>query len=142
MTFLKSDPTPCATLRQLFLERFELVVAHFGPPKVPKCLENGLFWDQNWVRAISLCYTPCCSCLPSKKTTSTHTFNRPPTSERIAKTFINLLIKNVVSWLVVFLRIAPCCPSSTQWPWTLGKLFLSLQDATTDYKLGCLIAGL
>ena len=45
MTFLKNDPRPCATPKQVFLDRFELVVAHFGPPKIPKCLENGLFWD-------------------------------------------------------------------------------------------------
>ena len=32
--------------KKVFLVRFELVVAHFGPPKIPKCLENGLFWDQ------------------------------------------------------------------------------------------------
>ena len=50
MTFLKNDPRPCATLKQLFLDRFELIVAHFGPPKIPKCLENGLFWDQKWVK--------------------------------------------------------------------------------------------
>ena len=50
MTFLKNDPRPCATLKQLFLDRFELVVAHFGPPIIPKCLENGLFWDQKWVK--------------------------------------------------------------------------------------------
>ena len=50
MTFLKNDPRPCATLKQVFLNRFELVVAHFGPPKIPKCLENGLFWDQKWVK--------------------------------------------------------------------------------------------
>ena len=47
MTFLKNDPRPCATLKQVFLDRFEVVVANFGPPKIPKCLENGLFWDQN-----------------------------------------------------------------------------------------------
>ena len=47
MTFLKNDPRPCATLKHVFLDRFELVVAHFGPPK---CLENGLFWDQKWVK--------------------------------------------------------------------------------------------
>ena len=47
MTFLKNDPTPCATLKQVFLDRFELVVAHFGPPKILKCLENGLFWTKN-----------------------------------------------------------------------------------------------
>ena len=47
MTFLKNDPRPCATLKQVFLDRFELVVAHFGPPKIPKCLDNGLFWDKN-----------------------------------------------------------------------------------------------
>ena len=50
MTFLKNDPRPCATLKQVFLDRFELAVAHFGPPKIPKCLENGLFWDQKWVK--------------------------------------------------------------------------------------------
>ena len=49
-TFLKNDPRPCVTLKQLFLDRFEPVVAHFGPPKIPKCLENGLFWDQKWVK--------------------------------------------------------------------------------------------
>ena len=48
MTFLKNDPRPCATLKQVFLGCFELVVARFGPPKIPKCLENGLFWDQKW----------------------------------------------------------------------------------------------
>ena len=47
MTFLKNDPRPCATPNQFFLDRFELAVAHFGPPKIPKCLENGLFWDKN-----------------------------------------------------------------------------------------------
>ena len=50
MTFLKNDPRPCATLKQVFLDHFELVVAHFGPPKIPKCLENGVFWDQKWVK--------------------------------------------------------------------------------------------
>ena len=50
MTFLKNDPRPCATLKQVFLERFELVVAHFGPLKIPKCPEIGLFWDQKWVK--------------------------------------------------------------------------------------------
>ena len=46
MNFLKNDPRPCETLKQVFLDGFELVVAHFGPPKIRKCLENGLFWDQ------------------------------------------------------------------------------------------------
>ena len=54
MTFLKNDPRPCVMLKQVFLDRFELVVAHFGPPKFPKCLENGLFWyqkmGQKWVK--------------------------------------------------------------------------------------------
>ena len=45
MLFLKNDPKPLATLKQVFLDCFELVVAHFGPPKIPKCLENGPFWD-------------------------------------------------------------------------------------------------
>ena len=36
MTFLKNDRRPCATLKQAFLDGFELVVAHFGPPMTPK----------------------------------------------------------------------------------------------------------
>ena len=52
MTFLKNDARPCTTLKQVFLDRFELVVAHFGPPKIPNCLENGLFWDQGGVFAL------------------------------------------------------------------------------------------
>ena len=47
MTFLKNDPRPCVTLKQAFLDLCEVVVAHFGPVKIPKCLENGLFWDKN-----------------------------------------------------------------------------------------------
>ena len=50
MTFLKYDPTPCATLKQVFLNCSELVVAHFGPPIIPKCLEDALYWDQKWVK--------------------------------------------------------------------------------------------
>ena len=37
-------------LKQVFLGRFEPVVARFGPRKIPKCLENGPFWDQQWVK--------------------------------------------------------------------------------------------
>ena len=40
--------------KQVFLARLELVVARFGFPKVPKCLENGLFWDQKWVKNVFL----------------------------------------------------------------------------------------
>ena len=36
--------------KQVFLARFELVVACFGPPKSPKCFENGLFGDKKWVK--------------------------------------------------------------------------------------------
>ena len=58
MTFLKNDPRPCATLKQVFLDRYELVVAHFGSPKVAKRLENGLFWDQKWVKNGSKTHFP------------------------------------------------------------------------------------
>ena len=50
MTFLKNGPTPCVMLKQGLFYCFELVVAHFGPPKILKCVENGLFWDQKWVK--------------------------------------------------------------------------------------------
>ena len=44
--------------KQVFLVHFELVVARFGPPKIPKCLENGLFWDKKWVKNGSkVCFT-------------------------------------------------------------------------------------
>ena len=36
--------------KEVFLVRFELVVARVGPPKIPKCLENGLYRDKKWVK--------------------------------------------------------------------------------------------
>ena len=38
--------------KQVFLARFELVVARFGRPKIPKWLENGLFWDKKWIKNV------------------------------------------------------------------------------------------
>ena len=48
--FSKVVPRPLGMLKQVFLGRFEPVVARFGPLKMPQCLENGSFWDQQWVR--------------------------------------------------------------------------------------------
>ena len=50
MIFSKVVPRPLGMLKQLFLGRFEPVVAHFGPWKIPKCLGNGPFWDQQCVQ--------------------------------------------------------------------------------------------
>ena len=36
-------------LKQVFLGRFEPMVARFGPWKIPKCLEKGPLWDKKWV---------------------------------------------------------------------------------------------
>ena len=47
MTFLKNDPRPCATLKQVFLDRFELVVGHFGPPKSQNALKMRYFGTKN-----------------------------------------------------------------------------------------------
>ena len=47
MTFLKNDPRPCATLKQVFLDCFELVVAHFGPPKSQNALKMGCLGTKN-----------------------------------------------------------------------------------------------
>ena len=52
MTFFKNDHGPHGMPKQVFLARFELMVARFGPPKIPKCLENGLFCDQKWVKNV------------------------------------------------------------------------------------------
>ena len=48
--FSKVVPRPLGMLKQVFLSRFKPVVARFGPWKIPKCLEHGLFWDQQWVK--------------------------------------------------------------------------------------------
>ena len=37
-------------LKQVFLAHLKHVVTRFGPWKIPKCLENGLFSDQKWVK--------------------------------------------------------------------------------------------
>ena len=49
MTFSKNDPRPHGMPKQVVLARFQPVVTHFGPSKVPKCLKNGPIWDQKWV---------------------------------------------------------------------------------------------
>ena len=48
--FSKVVPRPLGMLQQVFLAHFEPVVARFGPWKIPKCLENGPFWDQKCVK--------------------------------------------------------------------------------------------
>ena len=50
IVFYKVVPGPLGMLKRVFLGRFEPVVACFGPWKIPKCLENGQFWDQQWVK--------------------------------------------------------------------------------------------
>ena len=50
MIFSKVVPRPLGMLKQVFLGRFEPVVACFGPWKIPKCHENMLFWDQQCVK--------------------------------------------------------------------------------------------
>ena len=47
--FSKVVPRPPRMLKQVFLARFEPVVTRFGPRNIPKCLEDGPFWDQRWV---------------------------------------------------------------------------------------------
>ena len=48
--FSKSDHGPFGMLKQVFLAHLELVVMRFGPWKIPKCLGNGPFSDQKWVK--------------------------------------------------------------------------------------------
>ena len=48
--FFKVVPRPLRMLKHVFLAHFERVVAGFGPCNIPKCLENGPFWDQKWVQ--------------------------------------------------------------------------------------------
>ena len=44
----------------MVLARFEPVVTHFRPWQIPKCIENGLFWDQKWVTHGSKTYLRNC----------------------------------------------------------------------------------
>ena len=37
-------------LKQVVLAHFEPVGTGFGSWKIPKCLENGPFWDQKWFK--------------------------------------------------------------------------------------------
>ena len=37
-------------LKQVVLAHFEPVATGFGSCKIPKCLQNGPFWDQKWVK--------------------------------------------------------------------------------------------
>ena len=50
MIFFKVVPRPLGMLKQVFLGHFEPVVVLFGPWKIPKCLENGMFQDQKRVK--------------------------------------------------------------------------------------------
>ena len=47
MTFLKNDPRPCAMLKQVFLDRFELVVAHLVLRTSQNALKMGCFGTKN-----------------------------------------------------------------------------------------------
>ena len=49
MRFSQSDRGRFGILKQVFLARFEPLLTWFGPWKVPKCLENGPFWDPKGV---------------------------------------------------------------------------------------------
>ena len=44
--FSKFVPRPLGVLKQVFLARFEPMVARYDAPIFPKSLENGLFGDQ------------------------------------------------------------------------------------------------
>ena len=48
--FSKVVLRPLGMLKQVFLAHFEPVVTRFGPWKIPKCLGNGPFWEQKWVK--------------------------------------------------------------------------------------------
>ena len=45
--FSKVVPRPLGMLKQVFLAHFEPVVTCFGRCKIPECMENGPFRDQN-----------------------------------------------------------------------------------------------
>ena len=48
--FFQKTPGPFMMLKQVVLAHFEPVATGLGSCKLPKCLENGPFWDQKWVK--------------------------------------------------------------------------------------------
>ena len=48
--FSKSDPGPFMMLKQVVLAHLEPVATGFGSWNLPKCLENGPFWDRKRVK--------------------------------------------------------------------------------------------
>ena len=48
--FFKTDLGPHGMPKHMYLARLGLLVACFGPPKIPKRPENGLFSDKKWVK--------------------------------------------------------------------------------------------
>ena len=56
--FSKVIPRPLGMLKQVFLGRFEPVVARLGPWKVPKCLGNGRFGTNNAPKMGQQCIFP------------------------------------------------------------------------------------
>ena len=50
ISFSQVIPRPLGVPKQVFLAHFEFMVEHFGRYEIPKCLENGPFWDQKWVK--------------------------------------------------------------------------------------------
>ena len=49
-SFPKNDPRPFGVPKQVKRAHFEPIASYFGPSKVTKCHENGLFWDQKSVK--------------------------------------------------------------------------------------------
>ena len=49
MPLSKIYPGPLGMLKQVFLAHIELVVTCFGTWKIPKCVEKGPLWEQNWL---------------------------------------------------------------------------------------------
>ena len=62
--FSKSIHRPFGMLGQVFLPHFEPIGIGFGPWKMPKCLENGLFSDQKSVNNESKTHFSKCDCGP------------------------------------------------------------------------------
>ena len=48
--FFQNDPGPHGMPTQVFLSRFELLVACFGPPNSQNSLKMGCFCDEKWVK--------------------------------------------------------------------------------------------
>ena len=120
--FCKVVPRPLGMLKQVFLGRFEPVVARFGPWKIPKCLENGSFWDQKWVKNGSKTHFSKNDPEPFRMLKQMFLVHFQPVVTRFGPWKIPKCLENGPFWDQKWVKTGPKTHFSTSDPGTFGML--------------------